>query len=59
MANLFKIYRQSNAWAVVEASHQITFHQTLPGAMDYAAAQDRKTADFGAAKRSHQAGNDR
>ncbi len=58
MANLFKIYRQSNAWAVVEASNQITFHQTLPRAMDYAAAQNRKTADFGASKRSHQNGND-
>jgi hypothetical protein len=57
MANLFKIYRQSNAWAVVEASNQITFHQTLPRAMDYAAAQNRKTADFGASKRSHQDSN--
>jgi hypothetical protein len=54
----FKIFRQLDRWTVVDSNDRVTFHQTLSGAMDHAATQNRKADYSRTLEQSHKACDD-
>ncbi len=47
-----QIFRHNNEWIVLTESYTLTFHQTLAGAMTYAATEVGASDCYGASQQS-------
>jgi hypothetical protein len=53
-----QIFRHDKEWIVLTESYALTFHQTLAGAMDHAAAEIGASDHHGTPKQSNSAFDD-
>ena len=51
-----QIFRHQNEWIVLTESYALTFHQTLAGAMDHAAAEIGASDHHGTSSKSDSTG---
>ena len=52
-----QIFRHNAEWIVLTESYALTFHQTLAGAMKYAATEIGASDHHGASQQSNSTGN--
>ena len=52
-----QIFRHNDEWIVLTESYALTFHQTLAGAMKYAATEIGASDHHGASQQSNSTGN--
>ena len=52
-----QIFRHNDEWIVLTESYALTFHQTLAGAMKYAATEIGASDRHGASQQSNSTGN--
>ena len=49
------IFKRNLDWIVIVGTHDVTFHQTLAGAMEHASAQIRSPDNLGETPKDHYA----